>query len=217
MLEENILKMNYKSFTQVVILGSSSFVPFMQLTAADRREVIEDVLDIQVFSDMNTVLKTRVSLKKEEIKDLDSKAELLKSKIEIVENHIASVKEADNSKISLLQEELETTDALVESNESLVSELLEEQKDLLEKTGDIDSVKSSLSKFENMKTIIKRTHDKNDKKINDMQDMEQCPTCTQVSRMMLSLKLSKSLKQSVMNSPQVLMILLKRSKKRTKV
>ena len=62
MLEENILKMNYKSFTQVVILGSSSFVPFMQLTAADRREVIEDVLDIQVFSDMNTVLRHGVSL-----------------------------------------------------------------------------------------------------------------------------------------------------------
>ena len=179
MLEENILKMNYKSFTQVVILGSSSFVPFMQLTAADRREVIEDVLDIQVFSDMNTVLKTRVSLKKEEIKDLDNKAELLKSKIEIVENHIASVKEADDSKISLLQEELETTDALVESNESLVSGLLDEQKELIDKTGDIDSVKSSLSKFENMKTIIKKTHDNNVKKITDMQDMEQCPTCTQ--------------------------------------
>ena len=68
---------------------------------------------------------------------------------------------------------------LVESNESLVSELLEEQKELLDKTGDIDSVKSSLSKFENMKTIIQKTHDKNDKKINDMQEMDQCPTCTQ--------------------------------------
>ena len=179
MLEENILKMNYKSFTQVVILGSSSFVPFMQLTAADRREVIEDVLDIQVFSDMNTVLKTRVSLKKEEIRDLDNKAELLKSKIEILENHIASIKEEDDSKISLLHDELETTFSLIESNESLVTDLLIEQKELIEKTGNIDSVKSSLSKFENMKTIIKKTRDKNDKKIDDMQDMEQCPTCTQ--------------------------------------
>tara|TARA_Y100000114_G_scaffold36710_1_gene32206 strand:+ start:5096 stop:6820 length:1725 start_codon:yes stop_codon:yes gene_type:complete len=179
MLEENILKMNYKSFTQVVILGSSSFVPFMQLSAADRREVIEDVLDIQVFSDMNTVLKTRVSLKKEEIKDLETRAELLKSKISMLESHIASLKEQDDSKVSSLTEELELTESTIESYEKNVDALLEEQSDLINKTGKVDKVKSDLSKYENMRKIIQQTHDKNVKKIEDMEKMDQCPTCTQ--------------------------------------
>jgi len=179
MLEENILKMNYKSFTQVVILGSSSFVPFMQLSAADRREVIEDVLDIQVFSDMNTVLKTRVSLKKEELKDLENKSELLKSKIELLEKHIASLKEEDENKVTSLLEELETTESTVDSYEKEVTSLLIEQNDLIKKSGNVDKVRSDLSKYENMKKIIQQTHDKNVKKIQDIERMDKCPSCTQ--------------------------------------
>jgi DNA repair exonuclease SbcCD ATPase subunit len=74
-LEQNVLKMNYKSFTQIVILGSSNFVPFMQLSAAHRREVIEDLLDIKIFSSMNTLIKEKIRQSKEEIKILDLKKE----------------------------------------------------------------------------------------------------------------------------------------------
>jgi len=79
-LEENILKVNYKSFTQIVILGSSTFVPFMQLTTAHRREVIEDLLDIRIFSAMNALIKDRIRVEKEQIKSLEVRKETLKDK-----------------------------------------------------------------------------------------------------------------------------------------
>ena len=82
-LEENILKVNYKSFTQIVILGSSTFVPFMQLSAAHRREVIEDLLDIRVFSSMNGIVKERVRTIREDLKILELKKSTLKDKGEM--------------------------------------------------------------------------------------------------------------------------------------
>ena len=82
-LEENILKVNYKSFTQIVILGSSSFVPFMQLTTANRREVIEDLLDIRIFSAMNNLIKDKIREKKDQVKSLELKKETLKDKMQM--------------------------------------------------------------------------------------------------------------------------------------
>ena len=82
-LEENILKLNYKSFTQIVILGSSTFVPFMQLTSSNRREVIEDLLDIRIFSAMNNIIKETLKEKKNQVKSLDLKRETLKDKMKM--------------------------------------------------------------------------------------------------------------------------------------
>ena len=82
-LEQNVLKMNYKSFTQIVILGSSTFVPFMQLPAAHRREVIEDLLDIKIFSSMNTIIKEKIRQIKDEIRTFELKKESLKDKVEM--------------------------------------------------------------------------------------------------------------------------------------
>ena len=87
-LEENILKVNYKSFTQIVILGSSTFVPFMQLTTANRREVIEDLLDIRIFSAMNSIIKDKIRIQKEQIKSLDLKKQNLKEKEQMQKNFI---------------------------------------------------------------------------------------------------------------------------------
>ena len=87
-LEQNVLKMNYKSFTQIVILGSSTFVPFMQLTANNRREVIEDLLDIKIFSSMNNLIKDKIRLVKEDIKTLELKKESLNDKVVMQENFI---------------------------------------------------------------------------------------------------------------------------------
>ena len=86
--EQNVLKMNYKSFTQIVILGSSTFVPFMQLTAANRRDVIEDLLDIRIFSSMNNLIKDKIRLVKEDIKVLELKKESLNDKVQMQENFI---------------------------------------------------------------------------------------------------------------------------------
>ena len=85
-LEQNVLKMNYKSFTQIVILGSSTFVPFMQLSASHRREVIEDLLDIKIFSSMNTIIKDKNQTVREDIKVLDLKKQTLKEKSEMQKN-----------------------------------------------------------------------------------------------------------------------------------
>lgn len=179
MLEENILKMNYKSFTQVVILGSSSFVPFMQLPALDRRQVIEDVLDIQVFSDMNTVLKNRASIKKDEIREVESNIDLINSKISILEKHISDVREGDESKINLLKEEIETTNRVIEERELHLDSLLTKQSSLLEETSKMDDVKSVLSKNESMKKMAAASFEKALKRQEEMETMQNCPTCTQ--------------------------------------
>ena len=96
LLENQILKMNYKTFTQVVILGSSSFVPFMQLSAADRRSVIENILDINIFSTMNIVLRGKILSLKEMIKELSMKIEIEKNKINVQKSYIATLEKKNN-------------------------------------------------------------------------------------------------------------------------
>jgi len=98
-LEKNVLKMNYKSFTQIVILGSSTFVPFMQLTASTRREVIEDLLDIKIFSSMNNLIKDKIRLVKEEIKTLDLKKESLNDKVKMQSNWIKELETESQGRI----------------------------------------------------------------------------------------------------------------------
>ena len=179
MLEEQILKMNYKSFTQVVILGSSSFVPFMQLSAQDRREVIEDVLDIQVFSKMNTVLKNKVSQKKEEIREVENTLTVLQDKIKVLENHIETLKQEDASKIKGLEEEIESAEAIISEKEGNIDCLLVRQKELSEQIKDTDSLKGKLSKLDNMRKIISNSEKKSDEKIALFNRSPECPTCLQ--------------------------------------
>ena len=96
-LEENILKLNYKSFTQIVILGSSTFVPFMQLTSSNRREVIEDLLDIRIFSAMNNIIKETLKEKKNQVKSLDLKRKTLKDKMKMQKNFIEELENRGKS------------------------------------------------------------------------------------------------------------------------
>merc|ERR1712093_843283 len=99
MLEENILKVNYKSFTQIVILGSSAFVPFMQLSGSNRRDVIEDLLDIRIFSGMNTLMKTKIRDQKDEIKTLELSKDNIKDKVEMQENFIEELETQGKQRI----------------------------------------------------------------------------------------------------------------------
>ena len=99
MLEQNILKLNHKSFHQIVVLGSSSFVPFMQLAAAQRREVIEDLLDINIFSKMNGILKENISVIKDKIDDKNHQVDLIRSKIEMQRKYIRDIKNLNEEKI----------------------------------------------------------------------------------------------------------------------
>jgi len=99
-LEENILKVNYKSFTQIVILGSSTFVPFMQLTTSNRREVIEDLLDIRIFSAMNNLIKDKIRTQKDQVKSLELKKENLKDKIKMQEEFIEELENRGKDSIN---------------------------------------------------------------------------------------------------------------------
>ena len=107
LLEKTILKLNYKSFTQIVILGSSSFVPFMQLKASDRRTIIEDVLDIEIFSVMNQLLRTRVAQNKEDMGTVDIALGLSKGEKENVEFLIDKLKENKSSQINANKKDIE--------------------------------------------------------------------------------------------------------------
>ena len=112
-LEENILKVNYKSFTQIVILGSSTFVPFMQLTTAHRREVIEDLLDIRIFSAMNNLIKDKIREKKEQIKSLELKKETLKDKMKMQKEFIEELENRGNANINANKEKIANLDSEV--------------------------------------------------------------------------------------------------------
>ena len=107
-LEQNVLKMNYKSFTQIVILGSSSFVPFMQLPTNSRREVVEDLLDIKIFSSMNEIVKSRMRLIKDEVRTLELKKESLKDKVDMQKNFIQQIENQSKEDISSKEHQINT-------------------------------------------------------------------------------------------------------------
>ena len=104
--ELNVLKMNYKSFTQIVVLGSSTFVPFMRLPVAQRRDIIEDILDIQVFSTMNVLLRDKSRENIEEIRELDYQLDLLKDKIEIQKQHMHTLEKRTQEEINKKEEKI---------------------------------------------------------------------------------------------------------------
>ena len=109
-LEDSILKVNYKSFTQIVILGSSTFVPFMQLTTANRREVIEDLLDIRIFSAMNLLIKDKIREKKDQIKSLELKKDNLKDKMKMQQSFIEELENRGNANINANKEKIANLD-----------------------------------------------------------------------------------------------------------
>ena len=178
-LEENILKVNYKSFTQIVILGSSTFVPFMQLSTTNRRDVIEDLLDIRIFSVMNNLIKDNIRTKKEQIKSLDLKKENLKDKIELQNNLIQKLADQGKEKIKTnhdkINELLSESDDYVSANKGLetnVEELSAEQEKYV-------GADKKLSKLNNFKGQISNKVSTITKEHKFFTDNTVCPTCTQ--------------------------------------
>ncbi len=178
-LEKNVVKMNYKSFTQIVILGSSTFVPFMQLSASNRREVIEDLLDIKIFTSMNNIIKDKIRLVREDLKTLDLKKESLTDKVdmqgkfmeEIESRGKENIKEKE-SKIKVLNIEI---DAHIEHNqlkESQVEDLTKQQETL---TG----ASEKLVKLNNLKGKISQKVASVTKEHKFFTQNTVCPTCTQ--------------------------------------
>ena len=178
-LEEKVLKLNFKSFTQIVVLGSASFVPFMQLTANDRRIIIEDILDIGIFSVMKTLLKDRVITLKEEMNELDYQIKLLQEKITLQEKYIKAMEEeskqkrkSDLDKIKETEQEIHKLNTEINTHQERIDSLLNSIKDKVvieKKNQELDKYRSQISK--NLKRFTK------DKKFFD--EKENCPTCEQ--------------------------------------
>jgi DNA repair exonuclease SbcCD ATPase subunit len=178
-LEENILKVNYKSFTQIVILGSSTFVPFMQLTTANRREVIEDLLDIRIFSAMNALIKEKIRLQKDEIKSLQLKKENLKDKVEMQKSFIEELENRGNANINANQEKIVKLDAEVgiymTENARTEEEIFKYVKEQEEVTGAAEK----LGKLNNLKGKISQKVSTITKEHKFFTENTVCPTCTQ--------------------------------------
>ena len=178
-LEQNVLKMNYKSFTQVVILGSSNFVPFMQLTAASRREVIEDLLDIKIFSSMTSIVKDKIRFLKEQVRNLDLKKESLSDKIEMQENFIEDIekrgKESIKDKEDKIDELCDEETALGEEVKNLGAEI----EDLNKKLESYKGAKEKLRKLGNLKGKMTQKVATITEEHSFFKENTVCPTCTQ--------------------------------------
>ena len=178
-LEEKVLKLNFKSFTQIVVLGSASFVPFMQLTANDRRVIIEDILDIGIFSIMKNLVKDRTNTLKEELSDLEFKIKLLQEKIILEEKYIKDLKyNSEKKRKSDLEKIKETEKHIIKLNDeiedhkdmvlSLINSIIDKSS-ILKKNKELDSYKLQINK--NLKKLNKEN--------TFFEDNENCPTCEQ--------------------------------------
>ena len=178
-LEQSILGLNYKSFTQVVVLGSSCFVPFMQLNLPNRREVIEDLLDIRIFSTMNTILKDRVKGVKENIRECEYQYDLAKEKVQLQQKFIASLEEQSSANTSRRKNEISTIETEIDSIMTTVSNSLDlsasYEKDL-ESYGDVETELSELKVY---KSRFKDKKKAFDKEYKFFENHDSCPTCEQ--------------------------------------
>ena len=178
-LEDKVLKLNFKSFTQIVVLGSASFVPFMQLSANDRRIIIEDILDIGIFSVMKNLLKDRSMLLKEEMSEIEYEIKLLQEKIKIQEKHLKELKEksvskrkSDLDKIEETQQEITRLTEEIEDHQDMVVSLMKsiaDENTTHTKNSELDKYRSQINK--NLKKLNK------DKTFYEKNKI--CPTCEQ--------------------------------------
>lgn len=179
MLEKQILKLNHKSFLQIVILGSASFVPFMQLPSAHRREIVEDLLDIQIFSTMNSLLKDKIAVNRIYAADVDFKVKSTADKIEMHKKHIESLKQNNDDLIQQKREQLETLNTDIEKANHDVSNINDDIEKLTAAISDESKVRSKLEKIQDISRKVDNKLDKIVKEINFFDTHDDCPTCRQ--------------------------------------
>jgi DNA repair exonuclease SbcCD ATPase subunit len=178
-LENNILKMNYKSFTQIVVLGSSTFVPFMRLPLASRREIIEDILDIQIFSMMNINLKEKLKFSNDDIKDRDYQIDLLEEKVTMQKNFIDNldiqnqndIQEKNNKVIHFTKIEKEVADKFEQLNQ--------DRETISKEMKEFSNATAKLKKLGNLRGKIQQKFSSHRKEHEFFTENTTCPTCTQ--------------------------------------
>ena len=178
-LEQQILKLNYGSFTQVVILGSSTFVPFMQLKARHRREVVEEILDIKIFSTMNLILKQKLKTVMEDIRDIEYQYNLETEKVSLQENLISDLKDNKDKIIKQKQSLIDSNEEEIFSRTKEKSDIETQDKELLESITDKTAVDAKSSKLKEFRATLNEKHKTHSDMINFFETNEDCPTCEQ--------------------------------------
>jgi len=178
-LEKFILKMNYKSFTQIVVLGSSTFVPFMQLSASDRRAIIEDLLDIQIFSSMNVVLKQKLVTLKDAMNDVSHRRELTKIKIESTKKLIAEIDNTNVIQIEKINRDIANSNTQLITLTNECTDLQKEIEELSESILDEKKTNNKLAKLNNLTVKIEDNVSKAQTEIDFYRENDNCPTCRQ--------------------------------------
>ena len=178
-LEQNVVKMNYKSFTQIVILGSSTFVPFMQLSGSNRREVIEDLLDIKIFSAMNAIIRDKIRDKKDAVRTLELKKTSLKEKLEMQQNFMDEIEKRGKERIDSKKEKINSlivdTEECIASNEwkeDNIQEHIKDQERFIGADKKLKELGNLKGKISNKASTVKKEH-------KFFSKNTVCPTCTQ--------------------------------------
>lgn len=177
--EQTILKMNYKSFTQIVVLGSSTFVPFMRLPLASRREIIEDILDIQIFSTMNVNLKEKTKVISDELKDHEYKLSLIKEKIDMQKKFMLDIEKKNKEDI---QEKENRKDTLLHEALDYETEILNNDQTINEKSSavsDTKALKATISKVSSLQEKLSTKRKSHSKEKKFFEENDACPTCGQ--------------------------------------
>lgn len=178
-LEKFIIKLNYKSFTQVVVLGSASFVPFMQLSAADRRTIIEELLDIGIFSSMNTILKNRLSNIKDQQRDNDYNFKLINEKISLQKQNIEEHKKNHLVEIEKKTKEISDNDVYLNKITKNIVLIQKHIEQLTNNISDESSVSSKNAKILTLQSKFQDSIKKLNKEISFYETNDNCPTCQQ--------------------------------------
>lgn len=178
-LEDIVLKLNYRSFTQIVILGSASFVPFMQLSTSHRREVVEDLLDIKIFSSMNVILKEKIKKVNEKIKELEIIDTSIEEKISMQEKFIEELEKRGKNDIDQNNKKIKTLLDEIDSFININLDLDEKVKNITEEQKKISDASNKLKKLNNLKGKITQKASQVSEQCNFFANNTVCPTCTQ--------------------------------------
>jgi DNA repair exonuclease SbcCD ATPase subunit len=178
-LEQQILRLNYKTFTQVVILGSASFVPFMQLPAWQRREVIEDILDIGVFSTMNTLLKGRINETKDQLTAIENKIAIAKNNVDVQKKLIGTLVSSKRDQVAQINKQIENNEAEISTNEARWETINDQINELMASADNAKELQELTTAAVKARTKFAHVKDQTEENLSFFLNNEVCPSCSQ--------------------------------------
>jgi len=179
LLEQQILKLNYKTFTQVVILGSASFVPFMQLPAWQRREVIEDILDISIFSTMNGLLKEKISATKDQLIEIENKITVARSNVDSQKKLIGTMVNSKKEQVDQIRKQILDNETEIEANNKRWEELTDQMNAIMIQADHAKELEDAIAKANKARIKLVNKKESQDEALEFFTINETCPSCSQ--------------------------------------